>query len=226
MTAPASSKALHSGAYVDMYEKKPLSRLERLLPLMDLGPNDVLADFACGNAMLWEIVHGKVAEYHGVDFSEDFIAAAGRRKARLATPGCSLYCADIVAFCAANAGRFDVATALDFSEHINDAEFETIFSAIHGALKPGGRLFLHTPNLSFFLERLKDWGVVPQFPEHVAVRTAKANLELLRRCGFHADQTSVRMIPHYNVLKALHPLRRLPLVGPVFEARQFIRCVK
>lgn len=226
MTSPASSKALHSGAYVDMYERKPISRLERLLPLMDLKGGEVLADFACGNAMLWEIVHGKVAEYHGVDFSEDFIAAAHRRKARLGVSGCNLYCADILEFCAANPARFDVATTLDFSEHVNDREFVEIFSAIHGALKPGGRLFLHTPNLSFFLERLKDWGVVPQFPEHIAVRTAEANCELLQLSGFRLDGISVRMIAHYNLLKVLHPLRLLPVVGRWFEARQFISCVK
>jgi 2-polyprenyl-6-hydroxyphenyl methylase/3-demethylubiquinone-9 3-methyltransferase len=226
MTAPASSKALHSGAYVDMYERKPLSRLERLLPLMDLRDDQVLADFACGNAMLWEIVHGKVAEYHGVDFSEDFIDAARRREGRIGAPGCNLYCDDIIAFCAANPARFDVATALDFSEHVGDQEFVAIFSAIHASLKPGGRLFLHTPNLSFFLERLKDWGVTPQFPEHIAVRTAGANRELLQRSGFRSDQISVRMIPHYNVLKLLHPLRQLPIVGGWFEARQFITCLK
>jgi 2-polyprenyl-6-hydroxyphenyl methylase/3-demethylubiquinone-9 3-methyltransferase len=220
MTASASSKELHSGAYVEMYEKKPLSRLERLLPLMDLKGDEVLADFACGNAMLWELVHGRIAEYHGVDFSEDFIAAAGRRKARIAAPGCNLYC------CAANPARFDVATALDFSEHVDDQAFVEIFSAIHRALRPGGRLFLHTPNLDFFLERLKDRGVIPQFPEHIAVRTAEANCDLLQLSGFGLDRIKVHMIPHYNVLKVLHPLRRLPAVGGWFEARQFITCVK
>lgn len=225
MDALSMSKQLHSGDYVAMYERKPMSRIERLVPMMRLRADDHLADFACGNAMLLPLVAESVASYSGIDFSEDFIAAAERRA--LACPGRhSFHCADIVDFCAARPAAFDVGTALDFSEHIDDASFDAIFGAIRSALRPGGRLYLHTPNLDFFMERLKAAGVLRQFPEHIAVRTAQQHVDLLVACGFDRDAIRVHRIAHYNVLRMLHPLRRLPRIGRWFEARLFIECVR
>lgn len=221
-----ASKRLHSGAYVEKYEHKPISRIERLVPLLHLRGDEVLADFACGNAMLLPLIKDQVSSYYGIDFSEDFIRAANRRAESLSIRNCHFYHQDIIEFCAQHPSEFDVATAFDFSEHINDADFITIFSAIRDSLKPGGRLLLHTPNLDFFLERLKAKGILPQFPEHIAVRTIHSNFELLRRCGFEANRIRVRGIAHYNVLRILHPLRHLPLIGKWLLARLAIECVK
>ena len=215
---------LHSGAYVEDYERKPLSRLERLVPLMHLGPQDLVADFACGNAMLLPLIHDRVAQYHGVDFSPDFIASARRRAEANLITNCNFYCEDIVSFCDQHRGMFDVATAFDFSEHIDDDDFVRFFGAIRASLRDGGRLYLHTPNLTFFMERMKQHGILTQFPEHIAVRDAAANLELLALAGFAPERMNVRRIAHYNVLKALHPLRHLPLIGDMFAARLFIEC--
>lgn len=224
MTSTDDLKKLHSGAYVEMYERKPLSRLQRLVPLMKLTGSEVLVDVACGNAMLLPLVADKVAHYHGVDFSEDFIAAAKRRAAANGIRNCTFYCQDIVEFCSSRTTTFDVATAFDFSEHIEDDGFVAIFTAVRQSLKPGGRLLLHTPNLGFFMERLKDMGVLRQFPEHIAVRSAAENVDLLHRCGFDPDNIRVSTLAHYNVLRIVHPLRHLPLVGGLFEARLFIEC--
>lgn len=215
---------MHSGAYVDNYERKPISRLARLVPMMTLRPDDELADFACGNAMLLPLVADRVKHYHGIDFSSDFIQAAERRAASRGIRNCSFHCEDIVAFCNRHPGHFDVATAMDFSEHIDDRDFVEIFSAIRGALKPGGRLYLHTPNLTFFLELLKQRGVLPQFPQHIAVRDAAENRRLLVACGFSPEGIRVNEIPHYNAMRLVHPLRRLPAIGRYFSARLFIEC--
>src|SRR5690348_5772659 len=221
-----ASKLLHSGAYVEKYEHKPISRIARLVPMLNLGGGEALADFGCGNAMLLPLVKDHVSVYHGVDFSEDFIRAAKRRADALGVHNCEFYCKDIVEFCGEMPGAYDVATAFDFSEHIDDADFISIFSAIRGSLKPGGRLLLHTPNLDFFMERLKDKGVLRQFPEHIAVRTIDANVELLEQCGFPAARIRVQGIAHYNVLRMVHPLRHLPLIGKLFVARLVIECTK
>src|SRR3546814_17204469 len=53
------SKRLHSGSYVEMYEKKPISRIRRLISMMDLKGGESIADFACGNAMLLPLVSTK-----------------------------------------------------------------------------------------------------------------------------------------------------------------------
>ncbi len=224
MNEKGDSKRLHSGAYVEMYERKPVSRLARLIPLMGLRPEDELLDIACGNAMLLPLVSGRVRHYVGVDFSSDFIAAARRRAETFRAFNYELVCSEIVDFCAGNQSRFDVASAFDFSEHVDDADFLRIFSAVRSSLKSGGRLVLHTPNLEFFLERMKEAGLMPQFPEHIAVRDARHVVALLREAGFDGSSISVTGLPHYNVLAALHPLRLLPVVGRAFVARLFIEC--
>lgn len=218
------ARRLHSGEYVERYVQKPLTRVERLVPLLALKPTDVIADFGCGDGMLAQLVCDQVVAYHGVDFSQDFINAAHERARMAGLSNASFHCADIVDFCSAHPAAFDVATALDFSEHINNEMFRKTFSAIHGGLKPGGRLHLHTPNLNFFLERAKHIGLIPQFPEHIAVRDMRQNIELLVDCGFERAKISGRVLPHYNVLKIVDPLRHLPLVGGLFEARLFITC--
>jgi cyclopropane fatty-acyl-phospholipid synthase-like methyltransferase len=217
-------KQMHSGPYVEFYERTPLARLERLLPLMRLQGSESLVDFGCGGAMLLPIVTHRVASYSGVDFSSDFIDAARRRAAAAGIGNCEFFCEDIIAFCEAHPRRFDVATAFDFTEHVADLDLLPILGAIRGTLKPGGRLLLHTPNLEFIVERLKQWGVMRQFPEHIAVRTAAQLEHLLQQAGFEAALIRTHGLAHYNVLSALHPLRRLPGVGRSFVARLFIEC--
>jgi len=129
---------------------------------------------------------------------------------------------DIRDFCAARPHEYDVAATLDFSEHIDDELAIDIYSAIRGSLRPGGRLYLHTPNLEFFMERARQFGIVRPFPEHIAVRDGAQNRALLEKAGFASDRISVEVIPHYNVLKHLHPLSKLPVVGPLFSARLWI----
>ena len=172
--------------------------------------------------MLLQAIGDGFGSYDGIDFSPDFIAAAeewaegtGRKRYRF-------HCCDIRDFCARHPRTFDVAATLDFSEHIEDSLAIEIYAAIKRSLIPGGRLYLHTPNLDFFMERAKQVGIVPQFPEHIAVRTGKQTARLLEAAGFERDAIRVAYIPHYNVLKALHPLSRLPLVGKAFAARLWI----
>lgn len=219
-------KKLHSGAYVEMYEKKPISRIERLVPFLHLKGNEALADFACGNAMLLPLIHNQVAHYYGIDFSEDFVEAARQRAARHTIGNCSFFCEDIVEFCNTHHDCFDIATAFDFSEHIDDDDFLRIFGAIRQSLKTGGRLVLHTPNLEFFVEQLKDKGIMKQFPEHIAVRSPRENVTLLERSGFASTNITVTGIAHYESLRILHPLRHLPIIGRMFVARLVIECVK
>ena len=224
--APESRKDIHSGDYVARYESRPISRITRLVQLMRLDASDDLIDIACGNAMLLEEVSNKIGSYTGVDFSGDFIASAQRRADRIGATNCEFHCDDIVEFCGQSTQRFDVAVALDFSEHITDEEFIPIFSAIRSALKPGGRLYLHTPTLDFFLERMRASGFfLKQRPEHIAVRDTTHNVSLLVKAGFDERSVTATILSHYNVLKVLHPLRHLPLLGQYFEARIFIECI-
>jgi SAM-dependent methyltransferase len=221
MTTDAAIQ-LHSGDYVARYNAKPLDRVAALVPRMRLRGDEAIADFACGNGMLLHALGAHRGRYEGVDFSDDFIASANQWATSAGKTGYAFHCADIAEFCQRHPGAFDIAATLDFSEHIDDATFVRLYTGIRSALRTGGRLFLHTPNLDFFLERLKDRGIVPQFPEHIAVRTADRLSALLVQSGFDAAGIGVETIAHYNVLKHLHPLRHLPLAGRLFAARLWI----
>jgi len=216
------SLSLHSGDYVARYNRKSIDRVRNLVALMDIPDDAKLADFACGNGMLLHACGERSGPYHGVDFSGDFIESARAWAGRENLRNWQFHCDDIVAFCEANHQAFDIACTLDFSEHVEDERAIPIYSAIRKSLADGGRLYLHTPNGQFFMERAKDIGVLKQFPEHVAVRDARGTIAVLVAAGFPESGVRVRKIAHYNILRFLHPLASLPGIGKFFEARLLI----
>ena len=214
-------RAIYDQHYVDQYDPHAIPRMRRMLPFFELSRHQTVADFGCGNGVLLELLSPRIREYVGVDFSEEFIRAAERRRDARGIQNGAFECADIAAFCARHANRFDAGFALDFSEHIYDDQFLTIFRGIQGALKPGAALYLHTPNDEYFMERLKARGILRQVEGHVAVRDARRHQALLEACGF--SQIQVHYLPHYlRFAAALHRLGRLPLVGRYFRARLLV----
>lgn len=57
----------------DVFEK------ERVQPLLNLGPDTCVLDIGCGIGRWADALSGRVARYHGLDFSESLIAAAVNR---------------------------------------------------------------------------------------------------------------------------------------------------
>lgn len=216
------SLALHSGKYVERYNAKPISRVVNLIRYMGLTPETRIVDYACGNGMLLQAIGDNFASYDGVDFSSDFITSANEWAQRTQRARYRFHCCDIRDYCDRNREVFDVATTLDFAEHIDDVLAIEIYTSIRKSLRPGGRLFLHTPNLEFFMERARQLRVLPPFPEHIAVRNAQQTTEILVKSGFVRDDISVRVVPHYNILRYVHPLSKLPLVGGLFSARLWV----
>jgi 2-polyprenyl-6-hydroxyphenyl methylase / 3-demethylubiquinone-9 3-methyltransferase len=218
----ADLKALYGDAYVARYRAQPPERLARLLPYIQLRPTACVADFGCGNGMLYDLIGHRVREYVGVDFSESFIRAARERVNGARSRNAQFVCSSIEAFCATRPASMDAAFAMDFSEHVYDDEWHEILRSIRSVLKPGGALYLHTPNAAFIVERLKARNfILAQQPEHIAVRTASENCRLLREAGF--DITTARVLPHYlPVMRRVHALTVLPGLGRLFGARLFI----
>jgi 2-polyprenyl-6-hydroxyphenyl methylase / 3-demethylubiquinone-9 3-methyltransferase len=218
-------RAIYDQRYVDIYDPHAVHRIRRMLPLFALSGGTRVADFGCGNGVLLELIGSRVREYVGVDFSAPFVRAAERRRdARGITNG-RFECADIAAFCEQHPDQFDVAFALDVSEHLYDDQFLRSVRAIHGALKPGAPLYLHTPNAEYFLERFHTCGILKRVEGHVAVRDARSHLRLLAQSGF--TKIEVRYLPHYLYLAAtLNFLGSLPLIGRYFRARLFLTCWK
>lgn len=217
--------ALHSGDYVRRYKVKPITRVKNLLPRMRSTKGTSIADFGCGTGMLLQTLNDDFTSYDGIDFSPEFITAANEWAEETNRKNYKFHCQDICEFCDRYPKYFDIAATLDLSEHIEDETAIRIYSSIHNCLKLNGHLYLHTPNLDFFLERAKVIGIIPQFPEHIAVRNAQQTVALLEKSGFNRSAIQVEMIPHYNVLSKLHPFSKLPVVGKYLSARLWIKAV-
>lgn len=217
LDATIDRRRIHGEEYAARFERlhgTEHRRLRGILADVALDRSDRVLDIGCGSGLLLPWIADRVDEYVGVDFSAAFIRAANARRAALGVRNARFVCGPVDAV----RGPFTVAFALDVSEHIPDAEWGRVLRSVQHVLAPGGRLILHTPDAAFVVERLKAWGVLRQFPEHVAVRTTAHNVRLVAEAGFHVTRT--RPLPHYNVLRVLHPLRSV--VGPArlwLEAR-------
>jgi len=217
---------LHDKGYMDkLLENESNGRINKLLKFMDLKEGLAVADFACGNGVMLEFLEQKVGEYFGVDFSPYAIKNAEIRKKKLGAANAYFFCDSIQSFCEKNHEKFDIGMALDFSEHVNDEEWLQVLNSIKSSLKTGGELYIHTPNGSFFLEIMKSKNFIfKQFPEHIAVRSAKQNIILLEKAGYKIQD--IKFLCHYNILKYIHLFSFIPWLGSYFQARLFIIAVK
>ena len=111
---------------------------------------------------------------------------------------------------------------LDVTEHIDDATVAEILEAAKRLLKPGGSLVVHTPNLAYWVEHLKDKGSIQQLRGPIAVRTEEQYRELLGQAGFRDLQ--VLGLPHYRqpLRIADQLLSPLPVLGRLFRSRLFL----
>ena len=217
---------LHDKFYMDkLLANESNNRIAQLLRFMDLKKDMVVADFACGNGVLLEFLGQKIGEYYGVDFSQHAIKNAEFRMNKIRATKAYYFCETIQSFCEKNNEKFDVGMALDFSEHVNDEDWLPILKSIKSSLKIGGKLYLHTPNGNFFLEIMKSKNFIfKQFPEHIAVRSAKQNKILLEKAGYKIQE--IKFLPHYDILKYTHLFSFIPGLGSYFQARLFIVAVR
>jgi 2-polyprenyl-6-hydroxyphenyl methylase/3-demethylubiquinone-9 3-methyltransferase len=227
MTSPRASeeelRRLYGSDYVGRYHLEAGRRLERLVERMDLAPEMTVADLGCGNGLLLDVIAHRVGHYFGVDFSDEFIAEARSRHANQSACRVDFACQSIEEFCTQHRGGIDRAFSLDVVEHVYDEQLLPILKSIRSCLKPQGRLYVHTPNGEFLLERLKEWGVLKQLPEHIAVRDARNNVELLKQAGF--SRVELKFLPHYLwQLSWLHAFSPLPGIGKYLRARLLIEC--
>lgn len=207
--------------YVAAFERHSTTRLIKILKHIDLNNRLNIVDYACGNGLLMELTSPKVKSYTGVDFSEPFIRAANLKKNQLDYTNATFFCSDISDFCRNFKSSFDVAFAMDFSEHVYDRDWISILREIRMTLNTAGKLYVHTPNAEFLLEILKRRNLIlKQFPEHIAVRTARKNAELIEKAGYKVR--NIWFIPHYNAMRYIHFMSYIPVVGKYFKARILI----
>ena len=132
-------------------------------------------DVGCGIGFFLEEARDRGWEAHGTEFEQravEIVRAKGLSCARAP-----------LAPDAFEPGSFDVVTAFEVVEHLGDPRAEA--ASIAAALRPGGLLYLTTPNFGSLSRRLLRgrWSVV-SYPEHLLYFTPSTLGEWLARAGF------------------------------------------
>jgi 2-polyprenyl-3-methyl-5-hydroxy-6-metoxy-1,4-benzoquinol methylase len=184
--------------------------------LSGLEPSRRWLDYGCGNGCLVRHLRSKgVAEALG--FDEGSIVTAARAR------GIPVLTAEDLT---AQAGTFDVVTAIEVIEHTLDPLAE--LGRMRSLLRPGGLLFLTTGNAQPYADRLTRWRYV--LPEiHISFFEPRTLIRAMAETGFRAEQPSLGSgfdeIMKFKVLKNLRVRRRswatdiLPsrLIGPIAD---------
>ena len=219
------------GEYSRLYGKdyslrmeKPVyrKRLKHILKHIHFTPHDTVLDAGCGSGLLLHFIKDRVSEYHGVDSSKCLFECANIRKDSIGFAHAYFHNEDIRTFCFRNPEKFDIACAFDVAEHMKNEDWAETLNALRISLKPGGKLFIHTPNGEYFLEILKKNNfILRQFPEHIGVRNPKEHLCLLEKSGF--SRNIHIYLAHYSVLlRWTHIFSFAPLFGKYMRARLLI----
>lgn len=99
-----------------------------------------IADVACGPGWLLRFFARRgYRDVSGVDVSPEQVALALRHVSDVEV-------GDLLAWLRGHPERFDLLTGFDIIEHLTKNEVLDFLDACHGALRPGGRLVLQTPN--------------------------------------------------------------------------------
>lgn len=114
---------------------------------------------------------------------------------------------------------------MDFTEHLYDKDLLLILKQINISLRQNGKLFIHKPNADYFLEILKEKGIMKQVSGHDGVRNFEQYKKLLTKSGF--KNITVKYLNHFlTIFKPLHLFSYLPIIGKYFKARLLIICSK
>lgn len=134
----------------------------------------VIVDLACGGGkLLWFLKEHGYHHLQGVDISHEQVQLA-----RQVIP--QVEEADALNFLAGEKNCFDLIMGLDIIEHFQKDEVLQFLDGCHGALKPGGRLILQTPNAE------SPWGSVIRYGDftHEVCFTPNSLKRLMYMCGF------------------------------------------
>ncbi|MEX0786557.1 MAG: class I SAM-dependent methyltransferase [Dehalococcoidia bacterium] len=132
--------------FAESHGRRLSARLERALQLAGPRPGQRVLDVACGRGevVLQSALRG--AEAVGIDYAQAALSVA---RQSLDGERTSLARVDATHLAFRDA-TFDVALMLDFAEHVSQPDLERAFAEAFRALKPGGRLIVHTsPNRLF-----------------------------------------------------------------------------
>jgi SAM-dependent methyltransferase len=149
---------------------KHAMRWQAVLRMLRPEPNDVVLDVGCAAGEQAIRLAPMVRRVTGIDSSPAAIALA---RARVRGIGNADFVeADATSLAGFADASIDKVMAIDFVEHVTDAELLRLLEAAWRVLRIGGRLVIYTPCRTHYVERLKANNLVlRQIPGHIAVRT-------------------------------------------------------
>jgi|SRR5579872_7371727 len=144
-----------------------------------------ILDLGCGLGWFTERLAG-LGEAHGIDLSEEGIAAARVRRPDITYLAGNLYEAPL------ERNYFDVVVSQEVIAHVEDQPKYVDLAA--DVLKPGGYFIVTTGN-KFVMSRLGDVGWNVQPPQHIARQLGRGELKDMLRPRYAVRKT-LTIIPH------------------------------
>ena len=219
-----SEQDLYNDEYFNNLPSKS-KRIEIIDSYLSLDNNDRVCEFGCGVGDVLFYIQAKIKYGLGVDFSTSAISEANKRKRSKKTGKLDFIKEDIRCLGQKEGlnGSFDKVLLLDVTEHVDDKLLTDFLHSARQLLSAEGRLIIHTPNLDYYLERMKQKNfILQQYPGHIAVRNFEQYKILLDRSGFKIVNSY--RLPHYH--KWLGRIDRLLIkskaVKKYFESRLLI----
>jgi 2-polyprenyl-6-hydroxyphenyl methylase / 3-demethylubiquinone-9 3-methyltransferase len=219
-------KELHPRHWFKSPPRKFAERNRDVLRLLDPRPADRVLELGCARGDVTFLLAGLAGHVTGVDASEEALALAEEERRRRGLTNVTFVKADVARLDGVADRSIDAVGAIDLAEHVDDPTLTAMLAECRRVLVPGGRLAIYTPERAHYVERLKAHEIlIPQFPQHIAVRRAGAYEALLRAAGFTIALSTWSVSPFPLVRLVERALAPLPLVGPTFRYRVLIRAL-
>jgi cyclopropane fatty-acyl-phospholipid synthase-like methyltransferase len=208
--------------------KSPARKFEErdrdVLRLVAPTASDRVLELGCARGDVTFLLARHAGHVTGVDAAEEALLMAESERARRGLSNVSFLKADVADLSPVADGSIDAVAAIDVVEHVDDPTLEAMLKECRRVLAPNGRLALYTPERAHYVERMKAHDfLIPQFPQHIAVRRAGAYEAMLRGAGLDVELSTYSVSPFPLVRHAERLLAPLPLLGPTFRYRVLLR---
>jgi 2-polyprenyl-3-methyl-5-hydroxy-6-metoxy-1,4-benzoquinol methylase len=163
-----------------------------------------ILDLGCGLGWFTERL-ADLGEAHGIDLSEEGIAAARLRRPDITYHAGNLYEAPL------QKNYFDVVVSQEVIAHVEDQPRYVELAA--DVLKPGGYFIVTTGN-KFVMNRLGDVGWNVQPPQHIARQLSRGELKKMLQTRYKVRKT-LTIIPHgtRGILRVVNSYKLNAAVG-------------
>jgi 2-polyprenyl-3-methyl-5-hydroxy-6-metoxy-1,4-benzoquinol methylase len=178
--------------------KKLIDRQYRHLPRLPMG-GGILLDVGCGDGAFLSLARACGWDVVGLDPDPEAAANASRQGLTVHQGG--------IEYFQGQSGLFDVITLNHVIEHVHEPV--EVLKACRTLLKPGGRLWLETPNIDGFghARFQKNWRGL-ETPRHLVLFNRRSIREALVSAGFPPPQDCARPSACAGTFKASFAMAR------------------